>query len=166
MPFHPADPMILLYNPIEKLEKLALSAGIPYTPDQILDIGMTVLKNTRDFEQALGDWTAKPAANKTWAHFKDHFTNAQKQLKAIWGPTMQQAGYHHANMLAAQMRTDMDNRNSDLMSLLQTAIDTQSHGSPTTPNTAVHTITPGNHQVNASTTDQVQLEILKILQQL
>ena len=89
MSFHPADPMILLYNPIEKLEKLALSAGIPYTPDQILDIGMTVLKNTRDFERALGDWAAKPAADKTWAHFKVHFTNAQKQLKAIWGPTMQ-----------------------------------------------------------------------------
>ena len=50
MSFHPADPMILLYNPVEKLKSMAESAGIPYTPKQILDIGLTVLRNTRDFE--------------------------------------------------------------------------------------------------------------------
>ena len=44
MVFNPADPMILLYNPVEKLEKMGEAAGIPYSPEQILDIGLTVLK--------------------------------------------------------------------------------------------------------------------------
>ena len=49
MSFHPADPLILLHNPIEKLKKLAKAASIPYTRDQLLDIGLTVICNTHDF---------------------------------------------------------------------------------------------------------------------
>ena len=51
MIFHPSDPMVVLYNAVEKLEKMGESAGIPYTPQQILDLGLTVIKNTRDFER-------------------------------------------------------------------------------------------------------------------
>ena len=62
--FNPADPMILLFNPIEKLRKIADSAEITYTDNQILDIGLTVIRNTRDFEKALGDWEVLPAPRK------------------------------------------------------------------------------------------------------
>ena len=41
--FNPADPMIILYNPIEKLCKMAEAANIAYTENQILDIGLTVI---------------------------------------------------------------------------------------------------------------------------
>ena len=64
MTFHPADPMILLYNPIEKLDKMGEAAGIPYSSEQLLDIGLTVIRNTRDFERALGDWEMKPSWEK------------------------------------------------------------------------------------------------------
>ena len=60
MSYHPADPMILLFNPIEKLRKLAEAARIEYTNAQFLDIGLT-----RDFERALGDWEALPNNDKT-----------------------------------------------------------------------------------------------------
>ena len=53
MSFHPADPMILLFGPIEKLEKLAIAARINYTKNQLIDLALTVIRNTRDFEQAL-----------------------------------------------------------------------------------------------------------------
>ena len=61
MVVHPADPMILLFNQIEKLKKMAEAAEIAYTAEQILDIALTVIRNTRDFERALGNWEAKPA---------------------------------------------------------------------------------------------------------
>ena len=64
MTYHPADPLILLYNPIEKLKKMAESSGILYTQDQLLDIGLTVIRNTRDFERALGDWEILPDDQK------------------------------------------------------------------------------------------------------
>ena len=41
--FNPADPMIIQYNPIEKLHKMAEAANIAYTENQILDIGLTVI---------------------------------------------------------------------------------------------------------------------------
>ena len=72
MIFNPADPMILLFNPIEKLRKMAESAKITYTDNQVLDIGLTVIRNTRDFEKALGNWEVLPAARKTWTRFKKH----------------------------------------------------------------------------------------------
>ena len=89
MTFHPADPLIILYGPIEKLGKLAITAGINYTPEQVLDIGLMVIKNTCDFERALMDWQAKPPIDKNWATFKLHLTAAQKVLKDIHGPTIQ-----------------------------------------------------------------------------
>mgnify|MGYP001310565316 CR=1 FL=1 len=65
MTFNPADPMILLFNPLEKLKKMAEAAQIAYTEEQILDMGLTVVRNTRDFEKALGDWESLAAARKT-----------------------------------------------------------------------------------------------------
>ena len=71
--FHPAYPMILLFNLIEKLAKMAVSAEIEYTKKQLLNIGLTVICNTQDFERALGEWEVLSMANKTWVKFKDHF---------------------------------------------------------------------------------------------
>ena len=76
MSYNPADPMILLYNPLEKLKKMAEAANIAYTEAQILDMGLTVIRNTRDFEKALGDWDSLAARNKTWDCFKQHFKDA------------------------------------------------------------------------------------------
>ena len=153
MTFHPADPMILLYNPIEKLRTMAESASIPYTANQLLDMGLTVIRNTRDFEKALGEWELLPTNQKTWVKFKSHFTEAQKQLKAIRGPTMQQAGYHHANMLAEQLKSDMERR------------DNSSLSTPSLASSDCSTITPSQH-ANSVQMDPVQMEMLKILQQM
>ena len=102
---------------------MAETANIAYTKNQILDIGLTVIRNTIDFEKALGDWENLPTTDKIWARFKTHFAAAQQQLKAIRGPTMQQAGYHHANHLAQQLCDYMQHQGNNIMSILHTAID-------------------------------------------
>ena len=165
MTFHPADPMILLYNPIEKLRTMAESASIAYTANQLLDMGLTVIRNTRDFEKALGEWELLATNQKTWAKFKSHFTEAQRQLKAIRGPTMQQAGYHHANMLAEQLKSDMERRDNDLFSVIQSVVDSTASPPSLAPSDC-STITPSQHQANAVQMDPVQMEMLKILQQM
>ena len=121
--FNPADPMIILYNQIEKIRKMAEAANIAYTENQILDIGLTVIQNTRDFEKALGDWENLLTTDKMWVRFKTNFTASQQQLKEIQAPTMQQAGYHHTNHLSQQLRNDMQHRDNDIMSILHTAMD-------------------------------------------
>ena len=168
MTFHPADPMILLYNAVEKLKTMGESADIAYTEPQLLDIGLTVIRNTRDFEKALGEWEALATTAKTWAKFKKHFTAAQKQLKAIRGPTMQQAGYHHANMLAEQLKTDMQRRDQELFSVIQSVVDSNASTAspPSLAPLEISSMTPSQYQANAVQTDPVQVEMLKILQQM
>ena len=91
--------MILIYCPIEQLQKYATIARIPYSEAQILEFGLTLIRSTRDFDQALRNWNSKSGADKTWPVFKTHFKTAQTELKELHGPTMAQVGYHHANML-------------------------------------------------------------------
>ena len=52
--------MVILYCPIEQLVKLAKSVGIPYSLEQQLEIGLTLIWATRDFEKGLGEWNTKP----------------------------------------------------------------------------------------------------------
>ena len=80
---------------------------------------------------------------------------------------MQQAGYHHANHLAEQLRKDMNDRNTELLTILHTAIDTQSTSEETPPSDISDNTPPPTQQANNTTTsDMVQLEMLKILRQL
>lgn len=122
-----------------------------------------MVRNTRDFERALETWEDKPAIEKTWDDFKTHFKEAQKKLKAIRGPTMQQAGCHHANVLANAMKEEIKVNNEEVLSLLQTVI--------TQPSTAdeTSTLTPPStleQKVNATPADSVQMQMLQILQQI
>ena len=92
--------MVLLTRPLEQLQKLAAQAGIPYTDNQILQKELQLIRKTNDFEYTLTQWEDKNDVDKTWHNLKSHFHEYQLKLKSTQGPTMQQAGYHHANTLA------------------------------------------------------------------
>ena len=109
--------MITIYRPIEHVQKKATEAGIPYSEAQILEIGLTLIKSTRDFEKALGRWNAL-GIHKTWDVFKSHFCDTQKELKEIRSPTMQQAGFHHANMPASQLRVDLGSQQTEMLAMV------------------------------------------------
>ena len=81
---------------------------------------------------------------------------------------MQQAGYHHAHMLAEQLKTDMERRDQELFSVIQSVADCNASTAspPSITSTEMSSITPSQHQANAVKTDPVQLEMLKILQQM
>ena len=98
--------MVVLFRSIEQLQKLAIAAGIPYSTEQQLEIALTIIRSTSDFEKSLREWNNKVPTSKIWALFKTHFTRAQTNLKTIRGPTMEQAGFHHANMLADHLWKD------------------------------------------------------------
>ena len=168
MQFNPADPMILLFNHIEKLAKMGISTEIEYTEKQLLDIGLIVIRNTRDFEKALGKWEALATIAKTWIIFKSHFKTSQQQLKATRGPTIQQVGYHHANHLAQTMRSDNKRRDEELMSMLSAAVENNSQAPSMAESDDSTLLTQPlyQHQANAVQSDPVQLEMIKLLQQI
>ena len=78
---------------------------------------------------------------------------------------MQQAGYHHAHMLAQQLKTDLERRDTELFSIIQSVAESTS-SSPSVAPTKVSTISASHQHVNATQTDPVQLKMLKILQQM
>ena len=98
-----------------------------------------------------------PTNTKTWASFKTHFKTAQAELKEIRGPTMQQAGYHHANMLAQQLRTDLQVQGTDMLALVQGFADANANQPPPEVNP------PQAPAANAVIQDAIQMEMLQLL---
>ena len=78
---------------------------------------------------------------------------------------MQQAGYHQTNALATQLQSNMNTKNQEIMSMLQVVIatTTMQQDQPLELTQQQKTMA---HQANATKTDQIQLEILCILQQM
>ena len=73
--FSPADPLITLFRPIEQLKKKAEEARIPYSELQLLEFGLTIIRNTRDFEKAIGEWNSTPKHG----HFSRHTFELHRQ---------------------------------------------------------------------------------------
>ena len=127
--------MVTLYCPIKQLQKLATAAGIPYSEAHKLEIGLTLIRGTRNFEKSHGEWNSGVATKKTWDTFKVNFKDAQTELKVIRGPTMQQAGYHHANMLVDWLCADLQLHGAEILALVHSMVinDNQSVENVQTP---------------------------------
>lgn len=124
-----------------------------------MEIALTVIKNTHDFEKALSEWHNKAKVDKTWANFKDHFKKAQMELKEIRGPAMLQPGQHHANLLVSQIRDDMHTRNAEVMQLIQTVLTENENENEENEESEGNNV----NSVNATVKDNVQVEMLRIL---
>ena len=85
--------------------------------------------------------------------FKTHFKTAQIELKTIRGPTVPQAGYQYANMMANQIRDDLANKNAQMMVIIQTMRVQEEEATPPPPQLAA----------NETTNDKVKLEIVRLL---
>ena len=75
----------LYFNRVEKAMKGLLQNGITSDPNERRDITLFYLKATGEFDAAVRDWEAKPAADKTWANIKTfisaEYTKENKQNK-------------------------------------------------------------------------------------
>ena len=125
-----------------------------------MDFGLQLIKNTRDFETALGEWNKRPDNQKTWELFKEHFQDAQQTLKDIRGPTMAQARFHHANHLASEIRGRLQENQQQMLALLRPHTTEEPY--------AINNECEESQQQNALATTQlnVQTETLKLLSDL
>ena len=73
---------------------------------------------------------------------------------------MQSAGYHHANMLAAQLRVTMTDRDTEMLAMLQGMAEQDTNP----PQEKI--IPPPAPAANAAIDQNIQLEMLRILQQM
>jgi hypothetical protein len=66
-------------------------------------------------------WNEKPAAEKTWTHFKSHFAAAHRQQKQMKGETAAHAGFHSANAAMTETADHMAEATIGALANLATA---------------------------------------------
>jgi hypothetical protein len=69
-------------------------------------------------------WNEKPAAEKTWTHFKSHLADAHRQHKQMQGESAATAGYHSANAAMTQNEDQMAEATIGALANLATATAT------------------------------------------
>ena len=97
------SPIINIFEPIQELEQVAIAGNRPYTQDQLINMGVTIISNTHDFETTLIVWHSLTPLAQTWATFKHMFTTAKKYLRKVRGKYMRSASFHQANLTAANL---------------------------------------------------------------
>ena len=90
------DPIMNVFNAIQKYSTMAEAQGNPETNGQIISIGMMIIRNARIFTDKVEKWNNKFDADKTWPQLKTYFTDAKYNYK-ISRPrdTAESLGYHN-----------------------------------------------------------------------
>ena len=76
--FKITDPLIIIYNKVKALHKLATTSGNPFSYIQQINIGIQLIKNFNAFEKGLTTWFDLPAVEKTWPQL--HTSNPRELL--------------------------------------------------------------------------------------
>ena len=118
MSFHPADPLVAIFTPLEDLREIGTYAANPYSEQQLIRYGLEIIKRTHNFETYLKTWYTRPQPEHTWVNFKAHFEEAQRKLKKVRGTQMQNSNFHSANSLVEEVRTDLNEFKHSLLAAI------------------------------------------------
>jgi hypothetical protein len=103
----PHQPVETLFKHIQDCADYSEARGLPIGPSQQINAGYAKVFATGQFMSACRRWNEKPAADKTWTHFKSHFAAAHRQHKQMQGETAANAGFHSANAVMTQNEDHM-----------------------------------------------------------
>jgi hypothetical protein len=93
----PQQPVESLFKQIQDCADYSEAGGVPIGPSQQINVGYANIFATGHFMSACRRWNEKPAAEKTWTHFKSHFAAAHRQHNQMKGETAAHAVFHSAN---------------------------------------------------------------------
>jgi hypothetical protein len=117
----PQQPVETLFKHIQDCADYSEAGGVPIGPSQQINIVYAKIFATGHFMSACRRWNERPAANKTWTHFKSHFAAAQRQHKQIQGETAANVGYHSANAAMTKNEDHMAEATNGALENLATA---------------------------------------------
>ena len=175
-------PPDVVYECIEDLMDMSEAANAPFTERQCVNLAYNIINRTGRFEYDLHAWLQRPPLQQTWINFKQHFTDAHKQLKKIGAlkirNTMefQQANIVQQMVLAAVEDAITTAPTSTAPMDIPSAPSTMCTPVPSSTNTDVSTITDPTrdsvsyHTANASIMEtnkqmmQQMQEMMKMMQ--
>lgn len=139
------DSPVIFFTAIEDLVSLAQAANLPKTKEQIIDLGITIIRNTGDFETGLTTWYAKASADHTWPNFKEHFNETYQNLIKVRGISMRGTAFQ-ANQLITdqlnQLRNEVIGGMNALATAHETVVNNLAQPSPSTVTTTTPVTTP------------------------
>jgi hypothetical protein len=109
--YDPVTPVDVAFNQVEDLVEYGEMAGCEFTMHQTVNIAYSILNRTMKFHESIKMWNRLPALQQTWIAFKIHFRQAHTELQETGELTMEEAGYHQANLVEA-----IANRMTNLLS--------------------------------------------------
>jgi hypothetical protein len=115
------QPVETLFKQIQDCADYSGAGGVPIDPSQQINVGYAKIFATGHFISACCRWNEKAAADKTWTHFKSHFTAAHRQHNQMQGETAANAGYHSANAFMNQNEDQMAEATIGALANLATA---------------------------------------------
>jgi hypothetical protein len=117
----PQQPVETLFKQIQDCADYSEAGGVPIGLSQQINVGYAKIFATGHFMSACRRWNEKPAAEKTWTHFKSHFAAAHRQHKQMQGETAAHAGFHSANAAMTQNEYQMAEATIGALANLATA---------------------------------------------
>jgi hypothetical protein len=81
----PQQPVETLFKQIQDCADYSEAGGVLVGHPQQINVGYTKIFATGHFMSACCRWNEKPAAEKTWTHFKSHLSAAHRQHKQMQG---------------------------------------------------------------------------------
>jgi hypothetical protein len=86
----------------------------------IINVAYTLIFNTGLFPDACRAWQSRTIAKKTWTQFKIDSATAHREFQ-LTNQAAQQSGFHRANMMTEQGRSDSMNDTAEAITQLATA---------------------------------------------
>jgi hypothetical protein len=99
--YDPITPIDVVFNQVEDLVEYGEMANCEFTMHQTVNIAYAILNRTTKFRESIQTWNCLPVLQKTWIAFKIHFREAHTRLQETGELTMEEAGYHQANLVEA-----------------------------------------------------------------
>ena len=154
-----------MFNEIDELQDMATATENAFSDQQIVNLGIHLIKNTGDFEKGIIEWY-EAKTMKDWKSFKSHFEKAQNNLRKVRGPTMKSGILaHQANAISSHIMENLQNERSEYLNAVNAAENRilNALGSNTTE--IIDEQPPPVHPAANSTTtsDSIMLEVLKLL---
>ena len=137
------------------------AANLQKSEQQVIGIGLDIVRRTGDFEKGLIGWLARPAVGHTWPNFKQHFNAAYRELKRIRGLAMRSTAFHQAHQVAADLTKNFHQMRDDVIAAMNSLTIHQADPQENTSPSATSTINAAT-----STNTQLMTAIQKLHQQL
>jgi len=112
------DPPVRFFNLVEELSQLSIAANLQKSEQQIVGIGLDIVRRTGDFEKGLIGWLARPVVEHTWPNFKQHFNAAYRKLKRIRGPAMHSTAFRQAHQVVTDLSRDFTQMRDEVMAVM------------------------------------------------